>query len=107
MKAKLCSVSQRWTCWFRSNTQGPARCRIGSLSRRDYCASLSAAAALLRPEKCFLQWRGGEWIWDGMQPKARTLLLFYKGIMLPQTLCPQHSDAHMLPLAGRDGEMRH
>lgn len=42
-----------------------------------------------------------------MRPKARTLLLFYKGIMLPQTLCPQHSDAHMLPLAGRDGGMRH
>lgn len=36
--------------------------------------------------------------------KTKTLPLFYKGIMLPQTLCPQHSDAHMLLLvAGMEG----
>lgn len=35
---------------------------------------------------------------------AKTLPLFYKGIKLPQTLCPQHSDAHMLLLvAGMEG----
>lgn len=108
MKAKLCSESQRWTFWFTSNT-GPV-CSVlpgtgaCSLSRQDYCVSLSATV-LLRASKCFCCDRGVDTGWHAAQSKDPFVVLqgdYAASDALPIALWRPYALA-----SGWDGEIRH